>query len=481
MATYKVSTQSQLKSALNSAKGGDNIVLKAGNYGSLTLNNEKFSSKVTISSESAGNPASFSKVFLDKVSNLSFTNVKFDYSGASGSSLPFNVKGSSNITFDRVDFDGQIKSGYGDGTALKIASSSNVTVQNSEISDFYKGVETWGTTNLKLLNNDIDNISYDGIVLGQSTKGALVQGNEVHMHARSGVQHSDVLQLYNQGAGAPSSNVTIKGNLFTSDNSTTHGVYMGNGDAKKTGSSSEFFSNIVVENNVIKTGHILGLAIGETNGAVIRGNTVVQSDDFYSKKSVNMPMILIDSHAKNISISGNTVLKAPAIANDNWTILGTLSNSGGKIVSLGASVSNSTTSAATEAVSTTTKTSATALSGGLDGDEFRFLGNSVRNDKTNALSVDFSDGDTIVLNKYDNGTFRDVSGGNIVHNSNDGAYVKIDALTDLQELVHASKAITAKVSGDTLTLDIAQDTGVHHLMMAGLGQEYQSSYDQTLF
>lgn len=482
MATYKVSTQSQLKSALNSAKGGDDIVLKAGNYGSLNLSGKSYSSEVTITSESASKPATFTKVYLEKVGNLSFDDVKLDYSGASGSSLPFYVKNSSKVTFDNVTFDGQVSSGYGVGTALKIANSSSVTVQNSDFANFYKGIETWGTTNLKVVNNDIDNISYDGIVLGQSTRGAVIQGNEVHMHARSGVQHSDVLQLYNQGSGAPSSDITIRGNLFTSDNGQTHGIYAGNGDAKNTGKLSEYYSNITIENNTIKTGHLLGLAIGETSGASIRNNVVVQSDDFYSKKAVNTPMILIDDDSRGINISGNTVLKAPAIANDNWTILGTLGNSGGKIVGLGASTSSASTSSATTlSDSASGATSATTLASSAAGDEFRFLGTAVGKEKTEKFTVDFSDGDTIVLNKYASHTFDDISGGNIVTNNATGTYVKIDTLTDLQELVTSSKAISAKVSGDTLTLDIAQDGGVHHLVMAGLGHEYQSTFDATLF
>jgi hypothetical protein len=482
MATYKVSTQSQLKSALNSARGGDDIVLKAGNYGSLTLSGKSYASDVTITSESASKPATFTKVFLDKVVNLSFDDVKLDYSGASGSSLPFNVKNSSKITFDNVTFDGQVSSGYGVGTALKIASSSNVTVQNSDIVNFYKGIETWGTTSLKLVNNDIDNISYDGIVLGQSTRGALVQGNEVHMHARSSVEHSDVLQLYNQGSGAPSSSITIRGNLFTSDNGQTHGIYAGNGDAKSTGRLSEYYSNITVENNTIKTGHLLGLAIGETSGASIRNNIVVQSDDFYSKKAVNTPMILIDNDARNINISGNTVLKAPAIANDNWTILGTLANSGGKIVGLGGSTSSATTLSATDSITDSLATAtATTLASPSDADQFRFLGTAAGQEKTDAFALDFADGDTIVLNKYAAHTFEDFAGGNVVSNDAAGTYVKVDSIADLQELVTASSAISAKVDGDTLTLDIAQNGGVHHLVMAGLGQEYQSTFDATLF
>lgn len=455
MATYKVSTQSQLKSAINSAHGGDSIVLKAGNYGSLYISGEKFSSTVKITSESNSNPATFSKVSLTNVSNL---------------------------TFDNVDLQGTIKSGYGTGVGLRVNTSTNITMQNSDLDGFSKGVQSWGNTNFKLINNNFDRISYDGIVVGH-TQGVTIQGNDIDMHAHGDI-HRDAIQFYNQGSRAVSSNVSIKNNIIETDDGITHGIYFGNADAKY-GNTSEFYKNVAIENNTVKTGQMLGIAIGATQGLSVRNNVVVQSDEFYSKKTVNIPMILIDKDAKSVSLSGNTVLKAPVIADDghNWSIVGTLSNSGGKIVGLGTSVSNASTASAAELTTSTTSTATSAAStfASADADEFRFLGSAVGREKTDTFAIDFSKGDTIVLNGYAGHTFDDISGGNVVANNTTGTYVKIDSITDLRELATASEAITAKVSGDTLTLDIAQDGGVHHLVMAGLGQEYQNSFDATLF
>ena len=56
--------------------------------------------------------------------------------------------------------------------------------------------------------------------------------------------------------------------------------------------------------------------------------------------------------------------------------------------------------------------------------------------------LDFSEGDLLELINYQNGTFEDVAGGNRVWNSDDGSYVKIDLVTDLQELVSSSSAIS---------------------------------------
>ena len=452
MTTYTVSSKSQLTSTISKAKSGDSIVLKSGNYGSLAITSEKFSSNVKISSESSSNPATFSSI---------------------------NIKSSSNLTFDNIKM-------VGTGTGFKVSGSSNVTLQNSDLANFTKGIQLAGGSNLKFINNDLNNIRYDGLVAGH-VQGMTIQGNEIHMNGQ-GDSHRDAIQFYNQGPSAPSANIVIKGNQITTNDGVTHGIYFGNYDTKGGAITSEFYKNITIEGNSLKTGQMLGIAIGGTQGVSIRNNTVVQTDAFSSKKTINIPLILVDKDAKGVTVSGNTVLKAPVIADDanNWKIVGTLANTGSKIVSLGATVSNSSrddssSSSASSSSSSSSLSSSSSSLGDGDADTFRFKGSSVNGTKTNKISADFSEGDKIVLAGYDNGTFKDIGGGNRVDNSKAGDYVKIDSLTDLQELVKASQDISAKVSGDNLTISIDQGSDMHHLVLAGLGQEYQSSYVSTLF
>lgn len=456
MATYNASNKSQLSSALNKAKAGDTISLSGGNYGSLRVSSEKYSGEVTITSN--GN-ANFSAI---------------------------QVVNSKNLTFDGLNLSGT-------GVGFKVSGSSqNIKIQDSDLTGFTKGITVYGGSGFKALNNDITKIKYDGIVIGH-VQGVTLQGNEVRIQNASGDNHRDVIQFYNQGSAAPSANITIKNNLLTSDDGVTHGLFFGNADTKGS-NVSEFYKNITIEGNTIKTGHKLALAIGGAQNVSIRKNVVVQSDDFSSKKTVNIPLIIIDRDAKGVSLSGNTVVKMPVIGDDssNWKTIGTLNNTGSKIVSLGASVSNATavsiddtpTSSGSGTSSSGTGsgsgTSSSVLGNG-SADEFRFSGSSISGTKTNSISADFTEGDKVVLTRYDAGTFEDVVGGNVVTNSPNGSYVKIDSVADLQELVASSNAISADVSGDKLTLSIDQDTGTHHLEFAGIGQEYLNSYDASLF
>jgi hypothetical protein len=452
MTTYKVSTQSQLKSALNSAKGGDTISLGSGDYGSLYLDGKKYGGAVKITSASASNEARFDKISLNNVSNL---------------------------TFDNVDVQGSTSNGHGVGSGVRVNSSSNVTFQNMELKDLAKGLQAWNDSNLKLINNTFNNISYDGVVVGHS-RTVLIQGNDINMQNGYGDIHRDGIQFYNQGTVAPSSNVTIRNNQISTEDGVTHGMYLGNYDGNR-GQSGEAYTNFTIEGNRIETAQTLGLALSTASNVSIRNNIVIQTDEYYSKKAVNIPMILVDNNAKNVSLSGNTVLKAPVIADEagNWQPITTIANSGSKIVSLGAAISSAsvasasaeaTTLSAESATTTSSTTTSSAVSAG-DGDLFRFMGSKVGTGLTEKAAVDLGH-DVVVLSNYESGTFGQVKGGNELVVDAAGAYAKLDSLADIKELDQASKAVSAKVSGDTLILDIAQAHGTHHLELAGLGHDY---------
>lgn len=82
-----------------------------------------------------------------------------------------------------------------------------------------------------------------------------------------------------------------------------------------------------------------------------------------------------------------------------------------------------------------------------------------------------------MFRNFDNGTFEDVSGGNVVSNNRAGNWVRVDSVTDLQELVHASDDVRASTSGDTLTF-WADGTRVE---IEGVGRDYSSGFDADLF
>ena len=74
--TINVSSAIELMAALESAQGGETILLAGGDYGQLALYATqaptfKFSSKVTIKSAVESDPATFSSVILQEVDVVS--------------------------------------------------------------------------------------------------------------------------------------------------------------------------------------------------------------------------------------------------------------------------------------------------------------------------------------------------------------------------------------------------------------------------
>ena len=87
------------------------------------------------------------------------------------------------------------------------------------------------------------------------------------------------------------------------------------------------------------------------------------------------------------------------------------------------------------------------------------------------------------MQDFDRGTFLDFAGGkgNEVMNNASKTYMRIDSLTDIQEVVTASKDLSASFQKDVLQLKIAQDDGTLTISLPGLADDYKSTFDDALF
>lgn len=484
MSVTTVSSQAALLSALKTAQSGDTIQLEAGNYGSVVLDGSrvatkylKFPGEVTITSASGTDKAVIESLTLNAVSHITLDNINFDSNNITQSSVPFAVKSSDDVTIRNSVFTGELDAnGYGEGTGLKISQGSDIVLENSEIKDFRSGVEAWATAGLTLQGNDMTRIAYDGILSGH-VQGLTIQNNTIAMNPDPNADiHRDIIQIYNEGTRAVSSDILIADNTLTSPDAVTHGIYMGNADAKSTGNLSEFFSNVVIRDNVILTGQKYGIAIGQTNGLAITGNTIIQNDAMHDNASSStIPLVHVVQGALGVTITDNILNGAPVVTNSNFVAV-TGGGSGwtvadNKVVGLDWAIGDDSTdpwaNVQGNGKAEYTKFDGAVLHGGDHLDT--------------CPDLSFDEGDVIVFNNYDAGTFKQVWGGNKLNVTTDGIYAKLDSLVDVQELVHASAAVTATVSNDTLTLSIEQAGGTHTIVLDGLGQEYQSTYDPLLF
>jgi hypothetical protein len=313
-ATFNVSNGSSLRNALNSARSGDVIVLASGSYGAVSMNGRSFSSALVLQSKSASSQAVFSSLRLDGVNNVQFRNVTVRPSGSTSPAVV--VHSSSRVRLDGMDILGVRKDGVGTNIGIYINKSSQFTMQNTLMRDFALSVRMYDNDGVDILDNQILESSHDGMIINK-TNDLLIDGNTMTKNAAPGLKHADLIQLANDGTnGGACSGVRISNNHLTADDHISHGIYFGNKEGRARG-TSQYFRNIVIENNTLRTGQLSGIGAGETIGLTIRNNDVLS---YFSGKQreIATPVIAIAVKSSDVTITGNRTYKEPFAANGNW-------------------------------------------------------------------------------------------------------------------------------------------------------------------
>lgn len=423
MATVKVSNASQLNSAIRSASNGDTIQLKAGSYGSVTING--ISKSITLTSESGSNPASLSGLTLRNSANIKIDDLKFT----------------------------------GSGNAVAINDSKNITIQDSSFVGNKKGIAVNRADDITIRNNDFTKMNNDAIAM-TGVDGALIVGNQVKNMATGGGAHHDMIQIHpTHGA---SSNITIRNNVLDSNDTFTQAIYIGSGTTHK---------NITIDDNTITSGHKYGIQVVSTvRGLDITDNVVIQDQAVKSTSDRYVPEINVSRSSSDVEITGNTAHEIFSGSGSGWKV------SGNTIVKPG---SNVTTSGGGDGgVGTGTGTDDSSSGGSGTGGTLVGPANTVTVDgdsingwtKVVARNMDLDGADKIVLKDFDAGTFVNGNDGNALAVSNNGRAVTIDSRADVEEIIARSRDVSTKVEGDdTLVLRIAQDDGTLALRLVNLG------------
>ena len=123
-----------------------------------------------------------------------------------------------------------------------------------------------------------------------------------------------MIQFWTNGTDAPSTDIMIRGNLLASGRGTwTQSIFMRNEEVDTGRAGMEmFYRNILIEENVIANAHLHGITVGETEGLVIRQNTVLRnalSEGEDDNPPLWTPMIRVVEEARNVYITGNIVAK----------------------------------------------------------------------------------------------------------------------------------------------------------------------------
>ncbi len=309
--TYIVGSTQELHTAAKNAVGGDIIKLKPGSYEGVKLYNLKYGSDVTITSSDPNNRAVFAdKVTINDSTNIIFDNLEFEHvtipeTGANVGyySLAYIVD-SEGITISNSKMTGivatetigdpvinkadAIVAGHGVGVASYVRSSSDVTFQNNEFSDFYQGIQINDTENLTIARNYLHDLRSDGI-LGTDHRNTLIEENlfaNLNPYMKDPENpdgttddHADFIQYWAKGADFGIDNFKIKNNVFIQEENTFVQTIFGRLNRPIGEETDVSLTNFEVSGNLIYGAGGHGITLSDVDGAKIFDNTLIASED----------------------------------------------------------------------------------------------------------------------------------------------------------------------------------------------------------
>lgn len=320
----RVSDAASLSKALQDANAGTVLELESGSYGKLVIRDLQgvAQNRITLRpARGADVKVTFSRLNMRGSAYITLDGLIFDYTFVAGDNLnlrPFQITNSRGIHITNNLFDGDVASGvsavangFGSAFGLSVRSSADVLIEANEIRGFFRGFVTAQSADLRVRGNEVHSIRMDGMNFAQVEK-VRITGNHLHSFIRSlnSKDHSDMIQFWTNGTDVPSSDVIIRDNILNSGSGYyTQSIFMRNDLVDRGLAGREmFYRNITIENNVILNAHLHGITVGETDGLIVRNNTVLHnraSDGPKDNTALWTPQIRVSPTSENVRVTQN--------------------------------------------------------------------------------------------------------------------------------------------------------------------------------
>ncbi|WP_168199330.1 right-handed parallel beta-helix repeat-containing protein [Pseudorhodobacter turbinis] len=178
-----------------------------------------------------------------------------------------------------------------------------------------------------LRGTNIHSIRMDGMNFPQ-VENVLIENNHIHDFSRSleSKDHADMIQFRTNKTDKPSRDIVIRDNLLNSGKGAySQSIFMRNEEVDTGRSDTEmFYRNVTIENNMIINAHLHGITVGETDGLIIRRNTVVRNGRSEGKKknpALWTPQIRVNKSSRNVLITRNITNKITGeVGQADWRV-----------------------------------------------------------------------------------------------------------------------------------------------------------------
>jgi hypothetical protein len=313
-------TPATLAAVFAKAQPGDRIECAPGNYGDGDFYGRP-ATAITITSTDPQNPASFRTLGVLNASNLTFTNLRVDFTPAANTatfSWATRIQDSDHITFQDVkiiggpaisglneDGSGSDPGGTGNiigrptARGVLIQNASDVVVDGGEIAGFYKGVLLNIASRVTIHGVEVHNTRTTAIT-GAQVSDLTVDGNwlhSAHPWRWGNGDHADLLALWSNGnQTTPNARVKITNNRMEQlEGEAILGMWM-------QGSETAPFTDFEVSGNQIIVNNLQGILIHDAQRGVVANNRLYRASKGDAGQS---PTILIREKTSGIAITGN--------------------------------------------------------------------------------------------------------------------------------------------------------------------------------
>ena len=287
-ATIVVRSSKELHSAVEKlAAGLGGTILLDGSAGPFALdlvhNRGRIDAAVRITSLDADDPATLTSLRTIERENLTVDGVVFDSSDARRGEHHRDVEfiGSTGMTIADSAFrggatealdgtPGQVKG----ATMALVRSSTDVSLIGNTVEGYYHGVTFMDSSDLAFVGNEMTRLQGDGIRIA-GAQDLLIEGNQLHdmLGSSQDINHSDMIQFWGANIRQNTERVTIRDNVLLTGDGPAYQMIFGRNEHKAH--NGWLFQDIVIEGNLIHGAHHNMISVAQTEGMVVRHNTVL--------------------------------------------------------------------------------------------------------------------------------------------------------------------------------------------------------------